>query len=92
MKVTITCVALKRCPFVEERDTGVLTIRIEGREGPELWELADWLSEFVDEKISHEDYTLAVAQHLEGFTGTVETSWRTAGLTMTCNALLGERL
>lgn len=73
----------KRCPYKEERDDGTVTyiFEMDDEDGPELHSLADGLSLWRDEPVSHEEFT---AEQLRIYSdrGCVEvrTTWQTAGL------------
>lgn len=75
--ITITRRVHKLCPFVDEADPGRLVIVVTG-DAPELHDLGrkvDAIGEGI--RISHEDYTSAVAALIPGC-GAV-TFWQTGG-------------
>ena len=84
MKVTVTAPAVKLCPYRTERDEGTveLTFDVEG-DAPELHQLAEKISGYAGDFLSHEDFTRDLVKQ----TGAVRaiSRWRTAGLDVTCD-------
>lgn len=73
-----------RCPFRDEIDEGAVTVTWTTTGSTlELHALAAWLDGFKDDRVSHEDLTDAIGDHLDalpGITGVeVVTEWATAG-------------
>lgn len=82
------------CPFVDEVDNGTITLTWDTRGATfELHALRDHLASYQGMKISHEDLTARIGKELS-VAGValraVVTSWRTAGMTITCTAYLDE--
>jgi NADPH-dependent 7-cyano-7-deazaguanine reductase QueF len=89
--VTLTAKATIQhlCPFVQEVDNGNIAITWETDGWTfELHSLRAWLNSFTGREISHEDLTEEVRAELSGHHGikgvTVTTTWRTAGMGVTC--------
>lgn len=82
MIVTVTGIVVKRCPYKNESDRGVVTLTFDVPEGdaPELHDLAAYLTGFRDEAISHEDFTRNICLDLPVVE--VKTTWDTAGLSV----------
>lgn len=84
VKVSFTGPLTHRCPYFDEVDRGTVTISWETAGATfELHKLTDWLEEFGDDELSHEDVTEAIRSVLAGFAGItnvdVITRWTTAG-------------
>lgn len=77
------------CPHVDEIDHGSVSItwRVEGKTY-ELHSLAEYLSSYADARISHEQITDRIRHDLSVEPGiellSVETTWLTAGLEVSC--------
>ena len=74
MITTLKRQVIKRCPFKNEMDAGELTIAIDGP-APELHALGGQVDEIAAKPVSHEDFTVAVAELVPGCA--VLTTWRT---------------
>jgi len=74
MITTLKRQVIKRCPFKNEMDAGELTIVIDGP-APELHALGGQVDEIAAKPVSHEDFTVAVAELVPGCA--VLTTWRT---------------
>jgi hypothetical protein len=74
VKVTITRPVIKRCPFKDETDAGVLKIVFDG-EAPELHALAADIDRLCAEPVTHEAFTAAVAELVPE--AMVTTTWST---------------
>ena len=74
MKTTITRPVIKRCPFRDETDAGVLKIVFDG-EAPELHALAAAIDRLCGEPVTHEAFTAAVAELVPN--AMVTTTWST---------------
>lgn len=87
--VTVTGALDHRCPHVNERDHGNVTIswRVKGQTY-ELHSLAEYLRLWKDSEISHEAITDRIRHDLSVVVGiellSVETEWLTAGLEVQC--------
>ena len=62
--ITIRRPVIKRCPFKDELDAGELTIVI-GGPAPELHALGSRVDEIAGKPVSHEDFTVAVAELIQ---------------------------
>lgn len=83
--LTITAPVVKRCPYADEIDHGTVTLVFtvpNGEDGPELHDCAKRLAGFAGSKISHEDFTRALACLPDVIE--VVTHWKTAGLDVEC--------
>lgn len=92
--VTMTATAPLRhlCPFFEEVDDGTITITWSTCGNTiELHKLGEYLNQFSDNVISHEDLTDKIRFDLEALQGiyalTVSTTWQTAGMDVSCSTL-----
>jgi NADPH-dependent 7-cyano-7-deazaguanine reductase QueF len=90
--VTMTATAPLRhlCPFKNERDVGDITVTWSTCGSTlELHALGEYLQQFAETEISHEDLTDKIRHDLEGMQGIyavkVETTWKTAGMGVTCS-------
>lgn len=72
--ITIMRPVLKRCPFKDETDAGVLKIVFDG-EAPELHALSAAIDRLCEEPVTHEAFTAAVAELVPG--AMVTTTWST---------------
>jgi hypothetical protein len=72
---TVTRPIIKQCPFRNETDAGTLTITFPG-EAPELHNLAARIDEICAEPVTHEEFTLAIADLLPDGTH-IRTTWNT---------------
>jgi hypothetical protein len=62
LSVTMERDVSKRCPYVEEKDVGAISLVFRDREAPEMYAVAEWLDALGErEPITHEAYTAAVA-------------------------------
>lgn len=84
----VTAKIVKRCPYLDEIDRGTVSLTFCG-DAPELHGLAEALTLYRNIRVSHEDLTRALA---ETWLCSVTTSWRTAGLRITCTVEGNERL
>jgi hypothetical protein len=75
LTTTLRRQVIKECPYKDETDVGELTIVIPG-EAPELHNLADAVNTLSRGPVSHEDFTLGVADMLPPGSK-VTTTWRT---------------
>lgn len=80
------------CPFVHEVDSGTVTVTWEAAGWTfELHSLRAYLNTFTDREISHEELTAEIQAELSGAYGintvTVNSSWHTAGMEITCSTL-----
>ncbi len=78
------------CPFVQEVDSGDITVTWDTDGWTfELHSLRAYLKSFTHREISHEDLTEEVRAELSSHHGvksvTVTTTWRTAGMGVTCS-------
>lgn len=82
VKVSIFADVAKLCPVKDETDTGTVAITYATRgEAFELHALRAYLDAFADRHVSHEDFTVVVAQTLKA---DVVSRWVTAGMEVTC--------
>lgn len=75
----------KLCPYRNEVDEGTVTVTfsVSHRDDcRELHSLAGYLGSFEGASLSHEDFTRQVHADLAALS--VESTWQTAGLTVTC--------
>lgn len=88
--VVVTSALVHLCPHVEEVDYGTVKIswRTDGKT-IELHSLRAWLQSFSNVVVSHEQITDLVREDLAALDGIadvgVETSWRTAGMDVSCS-------
>lgn len=75
MIVTLKLPVVKRCPFTDERDSGMLTLVIPGK-APELHDLEVRVKTLTGTPVSHEDFTEKVAALMPPGTDVV-TRWKT---------------
>jgi hypothetical protein len=73
--ITIRMQVTKRCPYVDETDTGILVITMPG-DAPELHGLAGKITAVGDGRISHEEFTRRVLALLPR-PALVVTHWQT---------------
>lgn len=90
--VTVTSPLRHRCPFVDEVDDGTVTITWEPLGSTyELHSLAEYLHGFKDSEISHEAISDRIrhdlSAHLDIHVVSVETTWMTAGMEVSCSTL-----
>lgn len=92
VRVAVTFPVMHLCPFRDEVDEGRVQIAwtVAGST-LELHALAAWLDGFKGDRISHEDVTADIAEHLDGLPGIadveVSTTWNTAGGSVEVRAL-----
>jgi NADPH-dependent 7-cyano-7-deazaguanine reductase QueF len=78
--VTATFPLRHLCPFKDEADEGRISIKwAVSKETFELHSLAEYLAEFADLKISHEELTTRIFRELGSMVVGIETTWSTAG-------------
>lgn len=87
--LTVTANLQHMCPFVHEVDSGSVTITWETDGWTiELHSLRAYLNTFHDRKISHEELTEEIRAELNSHKWinitSVNTSWRTAGMEVSC--------
>lgn len=80
MSCVVTADVVKLCPFRREVDHGRVWFEFD-RDAPELHDLAEYLGGLTDALLSHEEYTRLLRSEIGG---RVTTTWRTAGLDITC--------
>jgi NADPH-dependent 7-cyano-7-deazaguanine reductase QueF len=77
------------CPFVQEVDNGTVTVTWEAAGWTlELHSLRAYLNTFMDREIAHEELTEEIRAELSSAHGinnvTVNSSWHTAGMEISC--------
>lgn len=87
--VSVTADLRHLCPHIDEVDNGTVTIAWRVNGGTyELHSLAEYLREFKDSRISHEQITDRIRHDLSVVDGielvSVETTWDTAGMEVRC--------
>lgn len=96
--VTATVPVTHLCPWRDETDEGHMTITWECQGSTvEIHALTGWLAGFAADRISHEDLTVTVAEHLSELPGIdgvrVRSTWHTAGAQVVVDrALPGQRV
>lgn len=88
--LSVTAPLRHMCPFIDEVDDGTVTINWSTCGNTvELHSLAQYLAQFADWRISHEALTDQIKHDIDGVQGifatTVATSWKTAGMDVTCS-------
>ncbi|GAC1575025.1 MAG: hypothetical protein NVS3B18_08680 [Candidatus Dormibacteria bacterium] len=85
MKVTVTAPVTKRCPYRDEQDDGTLTLTFEvAEQAPELHKLAEELTAWEGEAVSHEEFTALILRWFaDAGCVAARSTWTTAGLAVT---------
>lgn len=92
VQIKVTAPVYKLCPFVDEADAGTVTATWAANRGTlELHEFRAYLDTFKGRKMTHEDFTREVADHLwallpDDMFG-VSSTWTTAGMAVTVVAI-----
>ncbi len=72
----------KPCPYIDkEMDIGTVEIEFDGV-APELHQLGAWILDIAQTPMTHEDFTVAVANHVNA---KVTTTWRTGKWEVECS-------
>lgn len=85
MRVALRTEARHRCPFADEADIGTVELVYDHDPAEGVYDVREvvaFLASFTAERITHEDYTAALAQAFPGCT--ITTRFVTAGVEVVC--------
>lgn len=89
VEMEVTAPLRHLCPFVDEVDSGTVTIRWSTRGGTfELHALGQYLRDWAESTISHEEITDRIFHDLQALRADVievVTTWTTAGMEVRCS-------